>query len=259
MMRRLVMIAGIAGCLFASTPQAYAVMYDGFLTANGGGLTTNDGLQWDSSDTKFSWHVEWNTLTNPNLWTYAYTFTSPEKQLSHFIIEVSDGIVEDPNADPSFEEKVFTDSNIFPGTSIFNGGGLATYGPPPMNGSSNPNMPSSMLGIKWNRSESAPGTQLEFSFSLITNRQPMWGDVYGKDGKSGGRNGEILYFYNDGFSATDPTVGPHDGSEKFHVLVPDTKEGPPEEQPPLVPEPSSLLLLGTGLAGAFRFTRKKQA
>jgi len=77
-------------CAVAVTPQAQAISYTGSLTGQGGGIIgTQD---WDSASTALSWTVkEVGTSGGFILWEYDYTFTVPNKGISHVIIEVSPG------------------------------------------------------------------------------------------------------------------------------------------------------------------------
>jgi hypothetical protein len=72
-------------------------------------------------------------------------------------------------------------------------------------------------------------------------RQPVWGDMYAKDGQAQGNGWN--YLFNVGFTSPDwdPVVAAHDGAEAGHLLVPDT----------VVPVPGAVLLglLGLGAAG----------
>ena len=84
--------------------------------------------------------------------------------------------------------------------------------------------------------------------TLVTDRAPVWGDFYAKDG--GGNAEDAVAAWNTGFLDADPLDLPADGSINNHVLVPDTYTTP-------VPEPGTLLLVGTGLTSAGVWSRKR--
>jgi len=203
--------------------------YEGFLTGSGG-LYATDG--WASEETNLSWKVY--APTNPEntsgFWLYKYTFTVPTKNISHMIFEVSD----------SFSENNIKEGSDYPVLDIYSS---------TSQGNSNPYMPGEFQGIKW-----GPG-ELTLSATLVTDKNPVWGDFYAKDGKD---QGVLVYAYNKGFTAddVDPTDAPSNGSINNHVLAPDTGTPP-------IPEPGTLLLIGFGLVGIagyskFALARKKR-
>jgi hypothetical protein len=91
------------------------------------------------------------------------------------------------------------------------------------------------MGVKWNADD---GT--DFTATLVTARAPVWGDFYAKDRKTDQVDNAA---WNTGFLDADPLDLPANGSIDNHALVPDTVTTP-------VPEPGTLLLVGTGLASA---------
>ncbi len=186
-----------------------ADLYSGSLNAGtDGGLLGTE--QWNSVSTVLTWSITYQQQNSNWIYTYNYTFTVPKKDISHVITQVSES---------------FTTGNIFGGTTL--NYSLATYSS--SNGNSNPGMPASYLGLKWNTDDvlgkDAPAKT--FSWTIVTDRAPMWGSFYAKDGKSGGSNGQFVYAYATG-----------------NVSVPDTQNGPPP-----VPLPASAWLLGSALAG----------
>ena len=213
----------------AATTPARAVSYSGSLSVGDTGLSAV-GV-WDNVATTFRWVVD--DTTTPGRWHYSYTLATPGGPgagISHVIFEASDGFGFEnlfaPATDPSDWISQAAD-----GTEI------QTHLPGP----GNPDMPSSVYGIKFNAADNADATTLALSFD--SDRVPVWGDFYAKAGQGA--------LWNSGFSAADPTDGPADGSIEHHVLVPDTATI-------LIPVPGALVLgsLGVVLVGWIRGYRR---
>lgn len=227
----LICIAGLTGQAFSSISYEYS----GSLTGTNGLVATTP---WNTASTVLSWEVTYDDSVS-NLWHYSYSLVVPAKSISHIIIEASKGNEEGIGKFTSLnmsnivgDEKVDTDpENI----------DIKIHSPLDGKGNTNPNMPEEMYGIKINALDGV-GDVFTFTVSFDSDRAPVWGDFYAKDGNSG-----PVYLYNSGFTTKDPEDGPANGSKEGHLLVPDTL---------VVPEPGVLTLLCVGGLG-FLLKRKR--
>lgn len=197
---------------------------------------TSDSHTWNDAFL-IDWNISYDNGTG--LYTYLYhladsknsngTYNALANNLSHWLLETSIS---------------FTTANIFSGTS-----------PSPSSDSprtwtdqqGNPDIPGSLYGLKLD----GPGT----TFTLVTNRAPIWGDFYAKDGKFAQQN---VVAYNTGFG-TEPLAGQSASYYVNWIAVPDTiNTTPGGTGDPLVPEPSSMIVWGMlGLAGVIAYRRRK--
>jgi hypothetical protein len=191
---------------------AQATSYTGSLTSADGGLL-GTGIWFDNTAPgwfapELTWIVTWN---DDNSWHYDYTLSVFSKSVSHMIVEAS----------PSFgSENIWGESGPFASVDV---GDFGAGGP-------NPGMPDGVHGIKF---DSTTGTSVRIQFD--SDRAPVWGDLYAKDGKSDGIDNAL---WNAGFTIADydPQSPVQSGSFMGHLLVPDT-----------VPEPCGLAAFIVGL------------
>ncbi len=200
--------------LLAMPPALNAATYTGTLDTSSGGLVGTAAWGIGSS---LSW-----TVTNEGYggyWSYGYTFTVASKAISHIILETS----------PSFGP-----DNLLGVTDPYDLVGSFEVGNYVQDGS-NQLLPGPVRGIKFD----TQGDPLSLTFSFLSDRAPVWGDWYGKDGKDGG---DWVTLTNAGFLADDPLAAASSGALDGHLLVPDS-----------VPEPSTALFLGcVGMAALLR-------
>lgn len=198
---------------------AHATLYSGSLTTGTNTLLAFGA--WSGDTISVAWDVD--DTTNPGYWSYNYTLTGfAGPSISHGIFEVSSN---------------FTSDNIKEGTS--GDRELGTFGP--SQGGSNPGIPGSIFGIKFNT-----GDEGTINITIVSDREPMWGDFYGK-------GGDASYAYNSGFGFdTFAPIGSGNALSdgKAWALVPDTNP---------VPEPSTMLLLGLGVMGIAAAGRRKRS
>ena len=213
--------------VIAGTCLGNSTMYTGSLSVADGGLTAYGA--WDCPSTTLFWQVD-NTTT-PGKWHYSYTLYVPSKDISHIIIEASNG------ANP------FTSENIFSITSNPAGWiesvAIQNYVP----NSSTPYIPEEIYGIKFDAELDSTYVTINFDSDCA----PVWGDLYSKDGYSSCLGWNALY--NTGFTLNDydPFAPATNGSLQNHLLVPDS----------VIPAPGAIILvcIGTTITGLLRRRR----
>lgn len=197
-----------------------AASYSGQLTWAGGGLTATS--VWANNSTSLSWTVDDVNAGTPGWWHYSYTLNvGSVGGVSHMIVEASN-----PFAAANLD-------NVLGGTPD-----IKTWTP----GNENPLMPGNIYGVKFDIS----GDTTNATVSFDSDREPVWGDFYSKDGKHGGVFATV---WNTGFLDADPTDPPADGTIDNKILRPDTGGVG------AVPEPMVLTVLATLLGGALTARR----
>lgn len=150
--------------------------------------------------TNLSWTVSQELS---GLWDYNYTFTVPTN-ISHLLLETS---------------STFGASNLMNPTGNFTSTKIGTFSPSDP-GNANPNLPGTLYGIKFDGFTTTTGT-----ISFQSDRDPIWGNFYSKNGQAGGIDNTA---WNAGFLNPRPTDPPANGTVDNHVLVPDTGQPVPD-------------------------------
>ena len=189
---------------------------------NGNEIHVQGDGDWYTAPLIIEWHIEHDSITG--LYTYEYTFNKPAEgaaALSHWILEVTD-----PSLSSDFW--LFNVHDITEPTNFTSANG-------------NPSMPDDgMYGIKVD----TQGTL----FTFVTYKDPVWGDFYAKDGKSDGVDNVA---FNASFGS-DPIADNSDNFTDFSGWIATPNGGH------VIPEPASMLLLGSGLLGFAGLRRKRK-
>jgi len=234
--------------VFLMAGNAWGITYTGSLTSCDGMVATGS---WDCNETQdpaepgatLSWEVD--NETQADYWTYVYTWTGATKDLSHIDIEVSENFIID--SDLNFTRDDTPRSSGSSGThdliSWNSDFAVEELEGPQLFSEDSTGGTVSLYGIKWGLATDTT----DFTLTLVSTRAPMWGDFYAKDGTE--YQGSLdIYAYNAEFG-NDTEASIENGNAGGWVLVPDTTTS--------VPEPATMLLLGSGLIGLAVFGRKK--
>lgn len=215
-----------------ATPVVYNTPVDpAYWSGTAAVRSTGSGLvgtgPWGATSPSPGFTISWNIVPQATgFLLYEYTFTWTSKGISHAIIELSNDCMSAASAcvwgfDPSV-----------------NPSDIRWYDPDDP-GKSNPNLPAPIYGVKVNFDNLTSNSAV---FSFYSDRLPVWGNFYAKDGK------------DDGVDVTVWNVGlANQGSEDIinFIARPDTV---PQY---VIPEPGTMALMGLGLLAIGLWRRKR--
>ena len=168
-----------------------------------------------------SWDITYDL--NSSIWNYEYDLSVANKDISHFILELSD-----------------TAQNNDITNIVINGSTASVEGPKTWTKAGNQIIPNPFYGIKFDDG----GESVSYSFE--SSLDPVWGNFYAKGGTD---EGNLVNAYNNALEDSnfnsddrlDFIVRPNGGSS-----------------PPVVPEPisSTLFIVGGATLGFRRFRKK---
>lgn len=175
--------------------------------------------------------LSWNISQSNGQYTYVYSWSKLDGSAlagtpSHMLLEVSPTYTSANTLSTTPRRGDVTAPTTFDGAS---------------SGNSNPSLPGSLFGIKFDYEAN--------SYTLVTDRAPIWGDLYSKNGRTGsagsGNSRAFNAAWNSGFG-TDPTASTSNFTN--WVPTPDTVSSAVT----IVPLPPAFwagvaLMVGTGI------------
>ena len=209
--------------IWGSPATTDAELHDSRTSPVASGLTATEG--WKNGGITIGWNI--NPLTDGR-WEYIYTITTDteENDISNLILEVTN------DGNPF---NIYSASNIdqIEGPKLWD---------VPLSGS--PLMPHSIYGVKFDfGGQSFYGV----TYSMVTDRAPVYGVFYAKDGN----NPDVVAWSN--ALSTEEYWNSESLTTIDFIVRPDGGGWPPN----VIPEPATMLLLGSGLIG-FAVSGKKK-
>jgi len=198
---------------WASTANASPVYGTAVDSGHFSSLTILSGFGTWQGNVSISWSIQ--ELVGGQ-YGYNYTFTHGGRDLSHLVLELTAGCGDDPYC--------ITEASSTPDIRLYASGAVP-----------NGFLPADIYGAKFDSNNGASPNV----FSFVSNRAPVWGNVYAQDGVSEGGT----YAYNPGLVAI--------GSANIGDFLARPDGGTP------IPEPSSCLLALSGVAALALFSRRR--
>jgi hypothetical protein len=199
-------------------------------SAAGGATGTKD---WANGGFNIAWDISFDEDTE--LWTYIYHVTTDRKEVSHLLLEVTQGdggVLIGDDSSPVDEIKTFN-----PGDP------------------SNPLLPNKLYAAKLDFGST------DTIYTIVTDRAPVYGVFYAKDGKSGGI--DVVAYANalkESDYKTDEALTIND-----FIVRPNGKHGPetdpggdPDPPTNAVPEPMTASLAAVAAASLLLATRRRR-
>jgi hypothetical protein len=256
-------VALAASFMFASAADAAVVTYgSGTLqTSNATLVCAQASCSGAAIPSTLQYTVGFDSTKSVNgstgAWLYSYTWDAqgvPEQGgLSHFSIEVSSGT--NPAGVPAFSSVNYELVSLTP-TGGYGAAQIGSDGSSPNDEDGNP-----LFALKYNRSST--NDFYDWAISFYSDRAPMWGDIFIKDGS-------FWEVFNAGYTAADPAMLLNcTGGNCLQLnktgynwlAVPDTKSGPPPDNGGggggSVPEPATVGLIGLGMLAIGALRRRR--
>ena len=270
-MRKLLLLCAVSLLLvFPVVANATPITADltGTRSTSNDTVVVSDG--WNRTNVFNGFEISWDitpTTTGDGTISYSYQYTisgeggdNLSKGLSHWILEVTGGSFANDftmitaNAVDSYYGALSATSIPFEAPATFIGTDET---------GDNPYMPSSIYGIKWDTDSIFTDPNLDdtkgldivkFVINFTTAKDPVWGDFYAKDGTQGGQ-GEESDIWATAYNLEFGTGGPADGTIDFTSWIARPNGGGGGDDS--IPEPATMLLLGSGLIGLAVTGKKK--
>jgi hypothetical protein len=181
-----------------------------------------------------SWDINNVSLDNMiTVWSYSYTLSAAKKDISHFILELTDGTSQEDFLTIYINGEATDFGNVIEGPQIWDG----------TQGTGSPGWPEStdLNGIKFD----SGGNPVTYSFTMYN--EPVWGNFYANSGKD---KGEWVFIHNNALGIKDfESDNPMD-----FIVRPNIRNSMP-----VVPEPtSSILFIVGGATFAYRCYKRKR-
>ena len=159
-----VLLASVVAMAPAMARADYVQVANDTLSWSDGEIIAAPDTSWAGDGTSLEYTVYFDDLSET--WKYTYVWSADRKSLSHIIFSLTE----------SGDLGAFDYDNLLGGTE---GGEIKYYG----ESNSNPYLPSDLYGDMYGIKFDTYDDSLSASFEIVTDRGPMWGDFYAKDGK----------------------------------------------------------------------------